>query len=195
MVKENKDALDITIDDIRSLAIRYLVKLSYGQGVMKMIYDLYPNDMIITLKEKIFEKRMDIKASYDSRPLPTDNFSYPDYKNEIQTLKAFEDKLEEDFSRDAIGYLTSIDRVLLQIRYIVLWNIAALAHSFNVPHRHYRQTLDMVTDVLIYNITGIESEDSNRKDRLLEYNKNYSNVPAVKDFLDKTGLNILLRKE
>lgn len=53
----------------------------------------------------------------------------------------------------------------------------------------------MVTDVLIYNITGIESEDSNRKDRLLEYSKNYSNVPAVKDFLDKTGLNILLRKE
>ena len=136
---------------------------------------------------------MDLKASYDSRPLPTDNFSYPDYKNEIQTLKAFEDKLEEDFSRDAIGYLTSIDRVLLQIRYIVLWNIAALAHSFNVPHRHYRQTLDMVTDVLIYNITGIESEDSNRKDRLLEYSKNYSNVPAVKDFLDKTGLNVLLR--
>lgn len=85
--------------------------------------------------------------------------------------------------------------MLLQIRYIVLWNIAALAHSFNVPHRHYRQTLDMVTDVLIYNITGIESEDSNRKDRLLEYSKNYSNVPAVKDFLDKTGLNILLRKE
>ena len=40
MTIENKDALDITIDDIRSLAIRYLVKLSYGQGVMKMIYDL-----------------------------------------------------------------------------------------------------------------------------------------------------------
>lgn len=192
---ENKSALDITIEDISSLAIRYLVKLSYGQGVMKMIYDMYPNDMIITLKEKIFEKRMDLKASYDSRPLPTDNFSYPDYKNEIKTLKVFEDKLDEDFSRDAIGYLTSIDRVLLQIRYIILWNVAALGHSLNIPHRHNRQTMDMVTDVLIYNITGIESEDSNRKDRLLEYSINYTNVPAVKDFIDKAGLNILLRKE
>lgn len=195
MLVENKDVLDITIDDIRSLAIRYLVKLSYGQGIMKMVYDVYPNDVIVTLKEKIFTKRMDLKASYETRPLPTDNFSYPDYKNEIQTLKAFEDKLDEDFNKDAASYLASIDRVLLQIRYIILWNIAALAHSFNVPHRHYRQTLDMVTDVLIYNITGIESEDSNRVDRLLQYSRNYANTPAVKDFLDKTGLNILLRGE
>lgn len=195
MTIENKDAVTITIEDIKDLAIRYLTKLSYGQGVMKMVSDMYPKDMVVTLKGKIFDKRMDLKASYDSRSLPTDNFSYPDYKNEIKTLKAFENNLDENFNNDAIVYLSSIDKVLLQIRYIILWNVAALAHSLNIPHRHNRQTLDMVTDVLIYNITGIESEDSNRKDRLLEYSRNYTNVPAVKDFLDKSGLNILIKGE
>ena len=188
-----EEILEITLKEIRKQLLRFNITFGLNEGYIGRIEDTLSKDLIAHLQYKISTRREEIRADYDMKTLPIDNFTYPDYKNEAKLYDSIVDNLPNP-NDNLYVYIIEANRSLYQIRHLILWNIACIKHEFGISLNNERKTLLMATDAIIdYNMYGMYKHDPNRKDRLLTYSKNSATVPEVQQFLEQTGLNILIK--
>ena len=187
-----EEILEITLKEIRKQLLRFNITFGLNEGYIGRIEDTLSKDLIAHLQHKISTRREEIRADYDMKTLPIDNFTYPDYKNEEKLYDSIVDNLPNP-NDNLYVYIIEANRSLYQIRHLILWNIACIKHELGLSLKDERKTLLMATDAIIYhNMYGMYKHDPNRKDRLLTYSKNSATVPEVQQFLEQTGLNILI---
>ena len=187
-----EEILEITLKEIRKQLMRFNITFGLNEGYIGRIEDTLSKDLIAHLQHKISTRREEIRADYDMKTLPIDNFTYPDYKNESKLYDSIVDNLPNP-NDNLYVYIIEANRSLYQIRHLILWNIACIKHEFGISLKDERKTLLMATDAIIYhNMYGMYKQDSNSKDRLLTYSINSATVPEVQQFLEQTGLNILI---
>ena len=187
-----EEVLEITLKEIRKQLMKFNITFGLNEGYIGRIEDTLSKDLISHLQHKISTRREEIRADYDMKTLPIDNFTYPDYKNEEKLYDYIVDNLPNP-NDNLYVYIIETNKSLYQIRHLILWNIACIKHEFGISLKDERKTLLMATDAIIdHNMYGMYKHDSNRKDRLLTYSKNSATVPEVQQFLEQTGLNILI---
>lgn len=192
--KAKDEILKIFTKELIENVVLYSENYNYNRGVKELIEGIYPNDVFSYLDQRVAERTEELREMYDVRPLPVDVFSYPDYKAEEKVYNDIVDKTNSDLLKvHVVNYFVETNRALFQIRHLILWNIGSIVKEFNLKFKDERKTLLMATDVIIHSLTNVEV-DTNRKDRLLTYDKSYLNIPDVEKFLTEIKIIDLIKE-
>ena len=181
--------------DIRKYAYRFLRHASKLNGIILSLRYTYTKDTFDTIRDKIAEKRVDIREVYDNRPLPETLFTYSDHLKEDKVINIINNGLtEESFKTNLIKYLTEYEKLLFQIRHMILWDVACIRYEFGIKLLDEREVMIMTTDVLLYYMCESCSSVS-EKYKLLTYDKECIKLPEVHKFMMRTGLITLIKED
>lgn len=182
--------------DIRKYAYKFLRHVSKLNGINLALRYTYTEDTFNAITDKVTEKRNETKEMYDNRPLPETLFTYPDHIKEDEVIEnIYRGLTEELFKTNLIKYLTEYDKLLLQLRHMILWNVACIRYELGIELEDERKIMLMTTNVLIYHMCESTSSIKGEQYKLLSYVKDCINLPEVNKFMIETGLITLIKED